>query len=65
MTTDFTIIKTTADTSDVICHTVAGSTLLKDYWLDLDQNGVTQIPTSTVEDFMIDAGYRSCTSELM
>ena len=65
MTTDFTILKGANDVSRVICHTAAGSSVLQDYWLDVDHNGVVQIPTSTVEDFMIDAGYRSCTSELM
>ena len=65
MATDFTIIAVSSDVSDVICHTPAGNTVLQNYWLDVDQNGVTQIPTSTVEDFMIDAGYQSCTSKLM
>ena len=65
MTTDFTIVKTSGDISAVICHTVAGDAVLNDYWLDVDQYGVAEIPTSVVEDFMIDAGYRFCTSKLM
>ena len=55
--TDYTIIKSSADTANVIVHTPAAQTFFENEWyMDFD-NGQAAIPLTTAEEFQIDAAY--------
>ena len=55
--TDYTIIKSSADSAKVIVHTPDAQKFFEiEYYMDFD-NGESAIPLTTVEEFQIDAAY--------